>query len=29
MILDLAINERAEALVTSNTKHFCGGREEV
>jgi putative PIN family toxin of toxin-antitoxin system len=24
MILDLAINGRAEALVTSNTKHFAG-----
>ncbi len=24
MILDLAINGRAEALVTSNTKHFVG-----
>jgi putative PIN family toxin of toxin-antitoxin system len=29
MILDLAINGRAEALITSNTKHFVGGREEV
>jgi predicted nucleic acid-binding protein len=24
MILDLAINGQAEALVTSNTKHFAG-----
>jgi len=24
MILDLAINGRAEALITNNTKHFVG-----